>query len=112
MMADLAADEELLVQIEGIEIMTEYLSCIKRAEVEKDFIPNFEKMLKVTQDAAINDEIRARMAKLVGKAIDKLSLHQLTASLEQQSMEYFKAMIKDKDNEVRKWAAYNLPCFN
>ena len=27
-------------------------------------------------------------------------------------MEYFKMMIKDKDNDVRKWAAFNLPCFN
>jgi len=82
-MVELAADEELLVQIEGIEIMTEYLTCIKRADIEKDFIPYFEKLLKVTQDSAINDEIRVRMAKLCGKAIDKLSLHSLAASLEQ-----------------------------
>lgn len=81
-MAELAADEELLVQIEGIEIMTEYLTCIKKAEVEKDYIPFLEKLLKVTQDSAINDEIRTRMAKISGKAIDKLSLHSLAASLE------------------------------
>jgi hypothetical protein len=29
-MAELAGDEEALVSIEGIEIMTEYLTCIKK----------------------------------------------------------------------------------
>lgn len=29
-MAELAADEEVLVRIEGIEMMTEYLTCIKK----------------------------------------------------------------------------------
>jgi hypothetical protein len=29
-MAELAADEEALVSIEGIEMMTEYLTCLKK----------------------------------------------------------------------------------
>lgn len=39
LMVELAADEETLVQIEGIEIMTEYLSCIKKQMVENDYVP-------------------------------------------------------------------------
>jgi hypothetical protein len=38
-MVDLAADEETLVMIEGIEMMTEYLPCIKRDMVESDYVP-------------------------------------------------------------------------
>ena len=30
MMVELAADEEALVSIEGIDMMTEYLACIKK----------------------------------------------------------------------------------
>ena len=43
---ELAADEECLVQIEGIEIMTEYLLVVKKKLIEVDFIPNLEKILK------------------------------------------------------------------
>ena len=45
-MVELAADEECLVQIEGIEIMTEYLLVVKKKLIESDFIPNLDKMLK------------------------------------------------------------------
>jgi hypothetical protein len=45
-MVELSADEEGLVQIEGIEIMTEYLLVVKRKLIETDYIPNLEKMLK------------------------------------------------------------------
>jgi hypothetical protein len=38
-MVEFAHDEEALVQIEGIEIMTEYLSIMKKSLVEKDYIP-------------------------------------------------------------------------
>lgn len=74
MMAELAADEEGLVQIEGIDIMTEYLEVLKKPLIEKDFLPPLEKVLKKSQDAAIDDEIRTRMARISGKTIDKLSM--------------------------------------
>jgi hypothetical protein len=45
-MVELAADEEWLVQIEGIEIMTEYLLVVKRKQIESDYITNLDKMLK------------------------------------------------------------------
>ena len=38
-MVELSADEETLVMIEGIEIMTEYLTCIKKEMVENDYVP-------------------------------------------------------------------------
>ena len=45
-MVELAADEEWLVQIEGIEIMTEYLLVVKRKLIENDYITNLDRMLK------------------------------------------------------------------
>ena len=49
-MVELAADEEPLVKIEGIEIMTEYLSCIKKDKIEKDYAGSVDKMLKISMD--------------------------------------------------------------
>lgn len=45
-MVELAADEESLVQVEGIELMTEYLLVVKKRLIESDYIPHLEKMLK------------------------------------------------------------------
>ena len=73
MMVELAGDEESLVRIEGIDIMTEYLSLVKKNNVETDYAPNVEKMLKIAMDPISVDEIRIRMAKLSGKILDKFS---------------------------------------
>jgi hypothetical protein len=72
-MVELAADEEGLVQIEGIEIMTEYLMVVKKRLIETDYIPNLERMLKQAEDPVTADEIRIRMTKISGKILDKLA---------------------------------------
>jgi hypothetical protein len=69
-MVELAADEEALVRIEGIDIMTEYLSLVKKDKVENDYVPNVDKMLKKACDPITPNEIRIRMAKLSGKILD------------------------------------------
>lgn len=72
-MLELAADEEALVRIEGVEIMTEYLSLFKKENVENDFAPNVVKMFKIASDPITPNEIRIRMAKLSGKILDSFS---------------------------------------
>jgi len=79
---DFAADEEGLVQIEGIDLMTEYLPVIKKKLVERDYLPSLEKIIKKSHDSAIDDEIRIRLAKLSGKAIDRLSEIHLVSNLD------------------------------
>lgn len=73
LMVELAGDEEALVRIEGVDIMTEYLTLLKKKNVEEDYIPNIEKMFKLAMDPICSDEIQIRMAKLSGKIIDRLS---------------------------------------
>jgi hypothetical protein len=72
-MAELAADEEILVQIEGIDLMTEYLLVVKKNRIVEDFMPNVEKMLKLALDNTTADEVRIKMTKLSGKILDKLT---------------------------------------
>ena len=81
-MVELAADEECLVQIEGIEIMTEYLLVVKKKLIESDYIPNLDKMLKQAQDPVTADEIRIRMTKVSGKILDKLAQCMLATKFE------------------------------
>ena len=45
-MVELALDEDSLVRIEGIELMTEYLTLFKKDRVEADYVPNVDKMFK------------------------------------------------------------------
>jgi hypothetical protein len=45
-LVDFAADEEGLVRIEGIDLLTEYLPVIKKSLIEKDYIPHLEKLIK------------------------------------------------------------------
>ena len=66
MMVEFASDHDGMVKIEGIDMMTEYLSLLKKPLVEKDFLPNLQKMLTMAADPIHEDEIRTRMAKLCG----------------------------------------------
>jgi hypothetical protein len=36
---EFTSDEEALVQIEGIEIMSEYITVFKKSIVERDYLP-------------------------------------------------------------------------
>jgi hypothetical protein len=72
-MAELAADEEVLVRMEGIEMMTEYLTCLKKDAVEADYVPNVDKLLKKATDPITADEIRIRVAKISGRILDRFS---------------------------------------
>lgn len=95
-MVELAADEEVLVQIEGLELMTEYLSVVKKEKVREDFMPSVEKMLKTAVVTVTADEIRIKMAKLSGKIIDKLAQSGLVQQYENQFLEFMNLALKDK----------------
>ena len=42
--------------------MTEYLSVFKKATLEKEYLPNVDKVLKIALDTVTADEIRIRVA--------------------------------------------------
>jgi hypothetical protein len=72
-MVELSGDEESLVMIEGIEIMTEYLTCVKKDLVQNDYIPQISKIMKMALDPLTPDEVRIRFSKLSGKILDRFS---------------------------------------
>lgn len=68
-------------------------------------------MLALAEDTITDDEIRERTAKISGQALDKLASLNLHKQMEEIFMAYFKATIKDKNQIVKKWTAFNLPCY-
>jgi hypothetical protein len=110
-MAELAADEEALVSIEGIDMMTEFLACIKKQQVESDYVPNIDRMLKKASDPITVDEIRTRMTKISGKILEGFSASHLAITHVDMFMDFYKKAITDKNIEVKVNAVYNLPCF-
>ena len=45
-MAELAYDEDSIVSIEGIEMMTKFLTLLSKDKVSQDYEPNIQKMFK------------------------------------------------------------------
>ena len=101
------------------------MSFLTRPEVEKDFVPHLlETLVMLTKDDSADDEAEARMSHMIGAIVDRLSKlgflkeanfnsgdNEDQDKLEPILINYFKACISHQVKEVRKGAAYNLPCF-
>jgi len=99
------------VRVEGIEIMTEFLTCIKKKLVEAEYVTNVEKLLRKATDPITADEIRVRVARLSGRILVGFSHHMFATAYHNLFMDFFKTALQDKCLEVRVAVAYNLPCF-
>ncbi len=95
-MVELANDEESLVRVEGMELMTEYCVLMKRQNLEEDFAPGVEKMFRVAIDPLCDDEVRTRMARLAGKILDRFSTFVMDNKYHDMFIQFFKAAINDK----------------
>jgi hypothetical protein len=71
---ELLNDEESYVRIEVIEAILEILEHLSLETIETQFIPNFLKALVIQNN---HDEIIARMAKIIGRVVHKLSAFDL-----------------------------------
>lgn len=108
---EFANDEEKMVRMEGIGLMTEFLSVFKKQKIESHFISDVDKAFKYVLDTATIDEFRVKITELSGKILDKLSHCHLAHKYEEMFLEFFREVIRDKNNDVKMKALYNLPCF-
>ena len=99
-MAELAQDIDPLVRIEGIELMTEFLTLIKKQNAEQDFLPNVEEILTIASDPLNDHRVRVRIAMICGKILDRLGSHFSQTRFGEMFIEYFKTIIVSKDEEV------------
>lgn len=116
-MAEATADQELMVRIEGVNMFNEYMAFLTKADLERDFVPHLVDTLQMmTKDDLADDDAEIRMIHLLGLISDKLQRIGMLKSPEDHSLEttfieYFKACMVHPVKDVRKGAAYNLPCF-
>ena len=108
-MYELLNDEESYVRIEVIEAVLEVLEHLELKTIETEFIPNFLKALVVNNN---HDEIVARMARLIGPIVHKLSAFDLHLKYKEPILTFYKEMINHRDEDNVLCGIYNLPCFN
>ena len=106
---ELLNDEESYVRIEVIEAILEILEHLSLETIETQFIPNFLKALNIQNN---HDEIIARMAKIIGRIVHKLSAFDLHIKYQEQILTFYKAMIEHRDEQNVLCGITNLPCFN
>jgi hypothetical protein len=86
----LTADEEALISIEGLEMMTQFLSLIKKDKFEADYVPNVDRMIKKLLDPVTADEVRVRMAMIIGKIVDGFSSFMLATKYQGMFLDMFR----------------------
>lgn len=106
---ELLNDEESYVRIEVIEAILEILEHLQLQTIETQFIPNFLKALVIRNN---HDEIIARMAKLIGRVVHKLSAFDLHIKYKEQILTFYSEIINHSDEENALQGILNLPCFN
>lgn len=97
--------------MDGVELMTEFLSVFKKQSIENSFIPNVDKLFQKVFDTATADEIRIKVTEISGKILEKLSQCHFAHKVEDIFLNFFQHVIRDKNNEVKMKAIYNMPCF-
>lgn len=65
-----------------------------------------------TMDAHDTEDIQARLAELIGKILFNLQPFGLHLKHKAAFIQFFKFMVGHKELKMRRYAAFNLPCFN
>jgi hypothetical protein len=105
---ELLNDEEAYIRIEALEILTSYLDQLDAADIENEYV---KEVLRTTE-AHDTEDIQARLAELLGKIVFKLQPFGLHLKHKNAFIKFFKFMVGHKELKMRRYAAYNLPCFN
>lgn len=87
---ELLNDEESYVRVEVIEAILEILEHLQLNIIETQFIPNFLKALVISNN---HDEIIARMAKMIGRVVHKLSAFDLHTKYKEQILAFYRDII-------------------
>lgn len=80
---------------------------MQTSQIEKEFVP------VIINNLDLNiDEIEIRLAKIIGKIAYKIKGYDLHLEYKKQFVDFFIKACNHKEMDMRRHAAYNLPCFN
>ncbi len=103
---ELLNDEESYIKIEGIACTVEIMDKLSQEEIEKEFIPVVFNVIDCNVE-----EIMIRLSHMLGKIVYELRRYDLNLKHKAKLVEFFQTICNHKDIEIRRNAAYNLPCF-
>lgn len=107
-LVDLTTDADILTRIEAIDALTTISDYVDKSMLEQ---MDIQATVKDLIENHMND-YRVVLSKAMGRILFLLSKYNLHTELQQQFVETFKNFIDPSQNiEVRRNAAYNLPCF-
>lgn len=104
---ELLNDEESFIRIEAIDVATDMIDKMTEEQIENEFI----KMIFDTIDCNV-EEILLRLAGSLGRIVYALKRFDLYLKHKDKFLEFYMSTVHHKEIEMRKKAAYNLPCFN
>jgi hypothetical protein len=97
-----------MVRLEAIETVVNIMpSKVTSEQIDKEILPVFVKHLQIEHD----EECSQRMSKVFGQFIFNLPLEVQRKTYAKEIIEFFRKIYKSTDLEVRRNAAFNLPCF-
>ena len=106
---ELLNDEESYIRIEAIEALLEVLEHLDAKKVEESFVPNMIKAFEIEHN---HDEIILKMAEIIGRIVYKLSTYDLHMKYKDKILTFFLYVCNSKNDEVKAFGIYNLPCFH
>ena len=109
-LVDFLNDEDLHIQLDAIEAVTEIMDCLTMEEIENDFVPCVLNFLDIEDQSQI--EIVQRISEIFGNILNKMKEFDLHLKYKEQFINFYREIIDHKEDGIRLKAVYNLPCMN
>lgn len=110
-MIDFLNDEDLHIQIDALECVTEILDQLNQEQIDEVYIPcliNFIDLDNLLGQVDINQ----RIAELFGSVVANLKAVNLHLKYKNEIINYYKGLCENKEEPLRFQAVYILPCMN
>jgi hypothetical protein len=109
-LVDFLNDEDLHIQLDAVEAVTEILDCLTLEEIENDFVPCVLNFLDIEDQS--QTEIIVRISEIFGYILVKLKDFDLHTKYREQFINFYQEIVDHKEDCIRLKAVYNLPCMN
>lgn len=109
MLLEFVNDEDVHIQLDGVEALCEVLEQVEQADIEGEYIPQVLHLMAIEDQS---EEFITRTSAMIGKIAAKLQKFDLHMKVKSEVITFYKDLIGREEVELRKIAVYNLPCMH
>lgn len=102
-------DEDVHIQLDGVEALCEVLEQVEQEAIEEEYIPQLLHLMAIEDQS---EEFITRTSAMIGKIAAKLQKFDLHLKLKEDIINFYKDLIGREEVALRKIAVYNLPCMH